>query len=80
MADLKDILEVHDFKHLMVTTGTLNNNPSRAQIEMVLIENGFTEPLANEVSFSMIDINEKMFNVTYYPSIDRYGYEKLTVK
>ncbi|RKX87232.1 MAG: hypothetical protein DRP58_03260 [Spirochaetes bacterium] len=64
----------------MITTGTLNNKPSRAQIEMVLIENGFTEPLANEVSFSMIDINEKMFNVTYYPSIDRYGYEKLTVK
>ena len=63
----------------MITTGTLNNKPSRAQIEMVLIENGFTEPLANEVSFSMIDINEKAFNVTYYPSIDRYGYEKLTV-
>ncbi len=80
MADLKDILEVHDFKHLMVTAGSLGNNPSRNDIEMVLIENGFTEPLANEVSFSIVDINEKMFNVTYYPSIDRYGYEKLTVK
>jgi len=79
MAELKDILEVHDFKHLLITVGTLPNQPSRVQIEMVLIENGFTEPLANEVTFSMIDINNKMFNVTYYPSIDTYGYEKLTV-
>jgi len=79
MAELKDILAVHDFKHLLVTTGTLGNNPSRVVIEMVLVENGFTEPMANEVSFSMIDINDKMFNVTYYPSVDRYGYEKLTV-
>jgi len=79
MADLKDILEVNDFKHLMITTGSLGNNPDRTKIEMVLIENGFTEPLANEVTFSIVDISEKMFNVTYYPSIDRYGYEKLTV-
>ena len=77
--ELQDILEVNDFKHLMITTGRLNNNPSRTQIEMVLIENGFTEPLQNEVTFSMIDIAEKAFNVTYFPSIDRYGYEKLTV-
>ncbi len=79
MAELKDILEANDFKHLMVTTGTLSNKPSRAQIEMVLIENGFTEPLQNEVTFSMIDSTEKMFNVTYYAGIDLYGYEKLTV-
>ncbi len=79
MAELKDILEVHDFKHLMITTGRLANQPSRVQIELVLIENGFTEPLQNEVSFSMIDVASKMFNVTYYPSIDAYGYEKLTV-
>ena len=78
--ELQDILEKNDFKHLMVTGGNLGNKPSRNDIEMVLIENGFTDPLANEVSFSMVDINEKMFNVTYYPSIDRYGYEKLTVK
>ncbi len=79
MAELKDILEVNDFKHLMVTTGTLPNQPSRTQIEMVLIENGFAEPLTHEVTFSMIDRNEKMFNVTYYASISKYGYEKLTV-
>jgi len=48
-------------------------------IELVLVENGFNEPLQNEVTFSMIDKNDKMFNVTYYASIDLYGYEKLTV-
>ncbi len=79
MAELKKILETNDFKHLLTTTGTLPNNPSRIQIEMVLMENGFTEPLANEVTFSMIDSNDKMFNVTYYAGIDLYGYEKLTV-
>jgi len=63
----------------METTGTLANQPSRTQIEMVLIENGFTEPLTHEVTFSMIDRNDKMFNVTYYADIDLYGYEKLTV-
>jgi len=79
MAELKDILEVNDFKHLMTTVGTLPNQPSRVQIEMVLVENGFTEPLHNEVTFLMIDKNDKMFNVTYYADIDLYGYEKLTV-
>jgi len=78
--ELQDILEKNDFKHLMVTTGTLPNQPSRTQIEMVLIENGFAEPLTHEVTFSMIDRNGKMFNVTYYASIGKYGYEKLTVK
>jgi len=77
--ELRDILEVNDFKHLLTTIGTLPNQPSRVQIEMVLVENGFTEPLAKEVTFSMIDSNNKMFNVTYYADIDLYGYEKLTV-
>jgi len=80
MAELQSILELNDFKTLLITTGRLSNSPTRNDIEMVLIENGFTEPLANEVSFSIVDIAEKMFSVTYYPSIDRYGYEKLTVK
>ena len=79
MADLKNILEVNDFKHLMTTIGTLLNKLSRHVIELVLVENGFTEPLQNEVTFSMIDSTDKMFNVTYYASIDLYGYEKLTV-
>ncbi len=79
MAELKDILEVNDFKYLITTTSTLPNRPSRLQIEMVLAENGFNEPLTNEVTFSMIDKDDKMFNVTYYADIDLYGYEKLTV-
>jgi len=79
MAELRDILRENDFKLLLTTIGTLPNSPSRVQVEMVLIENGFTEPLTNEVTFSMIDKNNKMFNVTYYASMDLYGYEKLTV-
>jgi len=79
MAELKGILEVNDFKHLMTTTGALANKPSRNAIERVLAENGFTVPLQNEVTFSMIDSTDKMFNVTYYANIDLYGYEKLTV-
>ena len=79
MAEIKDILRENDFKILLTTIGTLPNHPSRVQIEMVLVENGFNEPLHNEVTFSMIDKNNKMFNVTYYASIDLYGYEKLTV-
>ncbi len=79
MAELKAILEYNDFKVLLTTTGRLPNNPSRNVIELVLIENGYSEPLVNEVSFSMVDSNEKMFNVTYYPSLGKYGYEKLTV-
>jgi len=79
MAELKDILRENDFKLLLTTIGTLPNNPSRHVIELVLVENGFNEPLQNEVTFSMIDKNNKMFNVTYYAGIDLYGYEKLTV-
>ena len=80
MAELRDILEINDFKVLLTTAGSLPNNPSRNDIELILIENGYTDPLINEVSFSMVDSNEKIFNVTYYPSIDKYGYEKLTVR
>jgi len=78
--ELQSIIELNDFKTLLITTGTLGNNPSRNDIEMVLIENGFASAMQNTVTFSMIDINEKLFAVTYYAGIDRYGYEKLTVK
>ena len=79
MAELQSILELNDFKTLLITTGRLSNSPTRNDIEMVLIENGFTGAVANTVTFSIVDVNEKMFAVTYYADIDRYGYEKLTV-
>ena len=79
MAEIQSIIELNDFKTLLITTGRLPNQPTRNDIEMVLIENGFAGAMVNTVTFSMIDINEKMFAVTYYSDIDRYGYEKLTV-
>ncbi len=78
--ELKAILEMESFDSLLMTTASLGNNPSRVAIEDVIVENGIDIPLAHTVTFTILDVNDKMFHTTYYKTIDKFGYEKLTVK
>jgi len=78
MADLKNILEHNDFVGEILAT-SLPNSPSKSRIDNALLDNGYAPPLPDKVSFHMFD-GSKMFLVTWFPHLDKYGYEKLTLK
>jgi len=76
MAELQGIMENNDFTVELTTTTNLNNKPDRTQIDNVLIENGYTLPLANNVAFSMVSGNGKYFFMKYLKDIDKFMYVK----
>ena len=76
MAELQGIMENNDFTVELTTTTNLNNKPDRTQIDNVLIENGYTLPLANNVAFSMVSDNGKYFFMKYLKDIDKFMYVK----
>ena len=75
---LSDLMRDNDYVGKVVGVN-FGNNPNRNKIDQVLANNGYTLPLASKVSFHMYDGN-KMFIVTWFPDLDEYGYEKLTMK
>ena len=79
MAELKDILETNEFRLELSSANTLPNNPTRIQLDAVLIENGYTLPLQRSATFFITSSNGKLFNVTRFEPIGIYAYEKLTV-
>jgi hypothetical protein len=78
MADLRDILKENDLMGEILAT-SLGNAPTRTKIDNALLDNGYTLPLPNKVSFHLFD-GSRMFMVTWFPHLDKYGYEKLTMK
>ena len=76
MAELKDILEVEDFVKELITSQSLTNTPNRTEIDNALLENGYTLPLANNVSFKLISSNYKYFFVSYIQDTDKFMYIK----
>ena len=79
MVNLRAILKENDLVGEVVTP-ILSNTPSRADIDGALTADGYTLPLPNKVSFHLFGLNGKMFLVTWFPTLDKYGYEKLTLK
>ena len=80
MAELKNIMERNDFTVELLTTQSTGNTLSRAEIDQALIENGFTGQLPRNVTFFLGTADNKIFQLTYFKTLDKYGYEKLTVK
>ncbi len=78
MAELQNILEENDFTASFKSVNTLPNEPTRAQIEDVLIDNGITIPLIKSNNFYIRAVNGKGFVVIYSIEEDAYYYEKLT--
>jgi hypothetical protein len=78
MVDLRGILRENDLMGEVLAT-SLGNTPNRAKIDDALLDNGYTLPLPNKVSFHLFD-GSRMFMVTWFPHLDKYGYEKLTMK
>ena len=64
-------------------SGGLNRN----KIDAALVDNGYTIPLPNKVSFHLFNGSD-MYMVTWFPNIPnggsnqtgKYGFEKLTLK
>jgi len=79
MAELKDIMETNEFRLELSSANPLPNKPSRAQLDAVLAENGYTLPLQRSATFFIASSTGKLFNVTRFEPIGIYAYEKLTV-
>ena len=77
MAELKDLIKENDFygEVLSAHTGTL----TRAKIDTALVANGYTLPLPNKVSFHFFN-GADMWLITWFPMLDKYGIEKLSLK
>jgi hypothetical protein len=75
---LSELMRDNDYVGEILAT-SLTNTPTRRRIDNALLDNGYTIPLTNKVSFHMFD-GSKMFIVTWFPHLDKYGYEKLTLK
>ena len=76
MAELKEILGDNDFTINLSTVRYLPNTLTRAKVEKVLEDHGYTVPLPNNVSF-YIGNDTKVFLVRYLLDSDAYVYEKL---
>ena len=74
------LISENDYKIELLTTVNLTNTPNRNKIEQALQENGFAMPLPRNVQFYLGDSNGKVFSMTYFKGIDKFGYEKLTLK
>ena len=79
MAEIKDILETNEFRLELSSANNLPNQPSRIELDAVLVENGYSLPLQRSATFFVSSANGKLFNVTRFEPIGIYAYEKLTV-
>ena len=79
MVKLIDIMRENDLIGEVVTPdgGHLN----RARIDQALIDDGYTLPLPNKVTFHLYQNTvDKMYLVTWTPALDCYWVEKLSKK
>ena len=78
MIELKDVLEVRDFRKLVTTTSDLGFTLSRAEIEAVLVSNGVSLPLPHSVSYVLKDATN-YFLIIYGKDLDVFAYERLSI-
>ena len=62
----------------LTTSIVLDNSPTKAEIEIAFIENGYVTLPTVDFGFILFDANEKTFVVSYIASKDNYYYEKLS--
>ena len=76
MAELKDIIVDHDFDRSITSS---QNGINRTKIEQAIADAGLVLPLSYKVTFHYVNARGNIFAVTWFPSLDKYGYEKLTL-
>ncbi len=75
--EFETVAQDNDFTLSFKSVNTLPNQPTRAQIEDVLVDNGITLPLTKSNNFYIRAVNGKGFVVIYSIEEDAYYYEKL---
>jgi len=75
---LRDYLKEIDVTPTIYVNHSLGNGISRAEIETVITDAGYPLP-TNEITFYIVD-TAKAWLVRYFPPLDRYGVEKLSMK
>ena len=55
---------------------------TKAKIDSALVDNGYSIPLQNKVSFHFLDWggSDRVWLVTWFPALDKYGIISLTLK
>ncbi len=76
--EFETVARDNDFTLSFKSVNLLPNQPTRAQIEDVLSDNGITLPLTKSNNFYVRDSNGKGFVVIYSIEEDAYYYERLT--
>ncbi len=76
MAELSVLLKENDFTLTINSVNLLPNQPTRAQIEDALGDNGIALPLVVSRNFYLLASNGKGFIVVYSLPQDTYYYEK----
>ena len=79
LANTKNINTDAESQLVLNTTQNVGTGLSRDEIENTIIENGYGMPQRN-ITFLINDSQGKVFRVSYLNVLDRYAYEKLTVR
>ncbi len=69
MAELAQILEENDFSRILLNFNNIAKKPSKADIELIIGDNGYSLPLPNSVSF-VIQSNNRVHTVRYSKTVD----------
>ena len=75
---LRQYLSEIDVTPTIYVTSSLGNGINRAEIEQVITDAGYPLP-TNEITFYIVD-TAKAWLVRYFPPLDKYGVEKLSMK
>ena len=76
--ELKNIFKDVDLVPTIYLTYSLGSSLNRTKIETAITDGGYNLP-TNEILFYLVDTT-KAFLVRYFPPLDKYGYEKLTMR
>jgi len=76
---LTDYLKDTDATPTIKVEGNLGTSLNRLEIETAITEAGFPLP-SRDVLFYLTDDKPHAFMVRYFAGIDKYGYERLTLR
>ena len=76
---LSDYFKQNDVVPTITVDTAFGRSLSRGEIEGALIDAGWDMPRRN-VLFYLVDSNGKAYSVRYFADLDKFGYEKLTMK
>ena len=75
---LRDYFKENDLVPTIYVNHSLGSGINRADIEQVITDAGYPLP-TNEITFYIVD-TAKAWLVRYFPPLDKYGVEKLSMK